>query len=172
MAAEVANHAHVLRFDISLDRVTDIPARCPGPDGGGAAHHRLMCDVDQPFGPPRNFPDGKHPAGIAMPAVQDERHVDIDDVPILQWLVAGNAMTHDVVERCAGRLPVATVHKGGGERAVIHGILEYESVDLLGRHARANFHRQQVETTSNELTGLAHRLEGGRAMNLDLTGFS
>jgi hypothetical protein len=81
-------------------------------------------------------------------------------------------MTHNVVERCAGRLSVAAIHKGGGEGAVIHGVLKYKSVDLFGWHARANFHRQHVETTGNELTGLAHRLKGGRAMDLDLTGFS
>src|SRR4029453_13758398 len=100
MAAEVAHHAHVLRFDISLDCVTDIPARCPGPDGGDATHHSLMRDMHKPFGPPRNLADGKHSAGIAVPAVQDERYVDIDDIAILQWFVAGNAMTHNVVERC------------------------------------------------------------------------
>src|SRR5262245_44466513 len=88
----------MLRFDISLDCVTDVAACCSWPDRGNAAHHRLVCNVDQTLGATWNFADRKHAAGIAVPTVEDERHVNIDDISIFQWFVAGNSVTHDVIE--------------------------------------------------------------------------
>ena len=48
--------------------------------------------------------DRIHAAGIAVPAVEDVGHVDIDDVAFAQRLVVGNAVADDVVDRGAGRL--------------------------------------------------------------------
>src|SRR5664280_3511520 len=71
VAAEVAHHAHVLGFHVALDRGADVAGGRAGMDGGDAAHHRLMRHLDQPFGAARNFADGIHAAGIAVPAVED-----------------------------------------------------------------------------------------------------
>ena len=120
VAAEVAHHAHVLRFDVGLDRGADIAGGAARLDRGDAAHHRLVGDLDQAFGAARDFADRVHAAGIAMPAVEDQGDVDIDDVAFAQWLLVRNAVADDVVDRGAGGLAVAAIHQGRGQRAVIH----------------------------------------------------
>src|SRR5689334_2503824 len=82
--AEITHHAHVLRLDVGLDGVSDITARRAGLDCGDTAHHRLVRYVNQTLGAPRNLADRKHAAGIAVPAIQDQRHIDVDDVSFLQ----------------------------------------------------------------------------------------
>ena len=111
VAAEIAHHAHVLRLDIGLDGGADVAGGGARPDHRDAAHHGLVGDLDQPFGAARDGADREHAAGIAMPAVEDQRHVDIDDVAFLQRLLARDAVADDVVDRGAGGLAVAAIHQ-------------------------------------------------------------
>src|SRR6266436_607449 len=54
---------------------------------------------------------GVHPAGVAVPAVEDEGDVDVDDVALLERLLARNAVADHVIDRGAGRLAVAAIHQ-------------------------------------------------------------
>src|SRR5437660_12787866 len=78
VAAEIAHHAHALRLDEALDGVADIAGGGAGPHRGDAAHHRFIGHLDQPFGFAGDRAEHIHPAGIAIPAVDDEGHVDVD----------------------------------------------------------------------------------------------
>ena len=91
-----------------------------------------------------------------MPAVEDQRHVDIDDVAFLQRLVARDAVADHVIERGAGRLLVAAIHQRRRQGAVIHREVEHQPVDLLGRHAGPDMLGQHVEASRDQLPGLAH----------------
>jgi hypothetical protein len=53
------------------------------------------------FGGALDLADRIHAAGIAMPAVENECHVDVDDVAVAQRLGVGNAVADDVVDRGA-----------------------------------------------------------------------
>ena len=64
------------------------PVVLPGCDRGDAAHHSFVSDLDQPLGAARDFADRVHAAGIAVPAVDDQCDVDIDDVALPQRLLA------------------------------------------------------------------------------------
>src|SRR6202012_338927 len=83
VAAEIAHHAHALRLDETLNGMADIAGGGAGLDRGDAAHHRLIGHLDQPLGLAGNRTHRIHPAGIAVPAVDNEGHVDIDDVAVL-----------------------------------------------------------------------------------------
>ena len=77
------------------------PVVAPGRIAAMPRIMRLVGHVDQPLGPARDLADRVHAAGIAVPAVDDQGHVDIDDVAFAQRLVAGNAVADDVVDaRC------------------------------------------------------------------------
>src|SRR5207253_4542804 len=80
VAAEIAHHAHALRLDKTLDGVADIAGGGAGLHGSDAAHHGFIGHFDQPLGLARDRADHIHAAGIAVPAVDDEGDVDIDDV--------------------------------------------------------------------------------------------
>ena len=46
----------------------------------------------------RGLADFEHTAGVAMPAVLDDRDIDIDDIAFLQWFVVGNSVADLVVD--------------------------------------------------------------------------
>jgi hypothetical protein len=172
VAAEVAHHAHVLRLDIGLDRGADVAGGGARADHGNAAHHRLVGHLDEPLGAARDGADRVHAARVPVPAVEDQGHVDVDDVALAQRLLIRDAVADHVIDRGAGRLAVAAVHQRGGNRVVRHREVEHQAVDLLGRHAGAHLAGQHVEAFGGEPPGLPHTFEGTGAVQLDLSGLA
>jgi hypothetical protein len=162
----------VLGLDEGLDGVADVAGGGAGLDGGDAAHHRVIRHLDQPLGPARDVADRIHAARVAVPAVEDQRHVDIDDVALLHRLVVRDAVADDVIDRRAGRLGIAAIHQGRRLRVVIHGELEYQPVDALGRYAGGHLVGEHVEAFGHQPAGLAHAGEGIGAVELDLSGLA
>jgi len=72
-------------------------------------HQAFVGDVDQLARAQGDVPNQVHAARIAVPAVDDRGHVDVDDVAVLEGLVAGDAVAHDVVDRDAAALRVTAV---------------------------------------------------------------
>jgi hypothetical protein len=62
------------------------------------AHQRLVGDLDQPLGAARDVAHGVHAAGVAVPTVDDERHVDVDDIAFFEGLGVGNAVADHMVD--------------------------------------------------------------------------
>src|ERR1700722_3756691 len=129
VAAEIAYHAHALRFDEALNGMADIPGGGVGLHGGDAAHHGLIRYFDQPLGFSGDRAHRIHPAGIAVPTLDNEGHVDIDDVAVLQHPVPGHTVTDHVVDRGTGRIAVTAIHQGGGVGAVAEGEVADEIID-------------------------------------------
>src|SRR5204863_6445169 len=92
VAAEIAHHAHALRLDKTLDGVADVAGGGAGLYRGDAAHHRLVGHLDQPLGLAGDRAHRIHPAGIAIPTLDDEGDVDVDDVAFLEQPVPGHAV--------------------------------------------------------------------------------
>src|SRR5581483_6917290 len=85
VAAEIAHHRTAfLAFRKGLDRMADVAGGGARPDGGNPAHHGFIGDVHKAGGFPLDVPDQIHAAGVAVPAVQDHRHVDVHDVAVAQ----------------------------------------------------------------------------------------
>ena len=90
--AKVLNHRHAVAFDVFLDRRADVTKGAAGFDRRDPHHQRLMGYLDQPLGLAGQLAGHKHPAGVAIPTVDDNGHVDIQDVASLQlFLLAGYA---------------------------------------------------------------------------------
>ena len=115
---------------------TDVAGRRAGPDRPDPPHHRFVGDVDQPLRPARRLAGDEHPARVAVPAVDDQRHVDIENVAVAQRLLVGNAVTDDVVDRGADRFAIAAIIERGRIGVVVAGELEDEPVEAGGRHPR------------------------------------
>ncbi len=172
VAAEIAHHAHGLRLDKALNGMADVAGGGAGFHRGDAAHHGLIGHLDQPFGFAGNRANGIHPAGIAIPALDDEGHVDVDNVAFLQHPVAGHAVADHVVDRGAGRIAIAAVHQGGGVGAMVKGEVADEIVDPRGRHARLDDIGQLVEALGYQRASLAHAGKAARPVQLDLPGLA
>ena len=143
------------------------PVRAPG---RMAAHQAFVGDLEQPLGGALDAADRIHARGIAMPAIDDQGHVDVDDVALAQRLRIGDAVADDVVDRGAGRLGVATIVERGGDGVVVHAVFEDETVDRVGRHARLDDRGELVEAGRGQPAGLAHPFEGGFVVEPDLSG--
>ena len=93
-----------------LNDGADITQPCAGLDGMNAQPHAFERDLAQSLGQDRNLvADLEHAAGVAVKTILDHRDVEVDDVAILQDLVARNAMADLVVDRCADGLGVRAV---------------------------------------------------------------
>jgi hypothetical protein len=103
-----------------LDGVPDVAEVRAGPHLGDAEPQALEGDLAQAPGEDAAVAvtaDQEHPAGVAVVAVLDHRDVQIDDVALLERLVARNAVTDLVIDRGADGLGVGLVARG----AVVEG---------------------------------------------------
>ena len=127
VAAEITHDGTALALGIGLDRFADVPGGMARFDRCNTAGEGFMSDLYQPFGLARNITHSKHPAGIAVPAVKDQRYVDIDDFALFQRLGSWNAVADHVIDRHARRLGIAAVIQRRGDRVIVHGKLEIRS---------------------------------------------
>src|SRR6266481_1488423 len=98
MPAEFAHHAIAQRLDKTLDSMTDITQVSAWLDGTYAAPHRLIGDFTQTLGLNGRYADIKHAAAVAVIAVFDDSDVQIDNVAVFQHFVAGNTVTHLMID--------------------------------------------------------------------------
>ena len=103
--------------------------------------------------------DQIHAAGVAVPAVEDHGHVDIDDVAVAQRLIGGHAVTDDMVDRGAQGVAVTAITQARRQRAVADGVIVGELVEMGRGHARFHFRHQQVEHLGRQPSGPPHALE-------------
>ena len=163
VAAEIAHHRIAVALGIALDRIADRADADAGPHDGDAAHHRLVGDVDQPPRLHRDaLADKEHPARIAVPAVEDHGHVDIEDVALHQPPVAGDAVADDMVDRGADRFRKAAVVERRRDRVVIDDEPVAQPVELAGGDPGADIGGDEVERLGGEHPGPPHAFEGFR----------
>ena len=109
MATEIPHHAEAVLFHMHLNGVPDIAQSRPRADRGNALHHAIIRHIHEQLGLGGWLTGCIHATGIAMPAIQDDGDVNIDDVAIGQHAVPGNAMADHVIDRSAGRFRVAPI---------------------------------------------------------------
>ena len=165
VAAEIPDDGTPLAFHEGLDGRADIVGRPARPDRGDAAHHGLVCNFAQALGPARDLAHIIHPARIPVPPVDDQGHVDVDDIALAQRLLVRNAVADDVIDRGAGGFRVAAIMQGRREGAMVHGELEDQLVQLVGGHAGADVVRQHIQRFRREAASAAHALERLRPMH-------
>src|SRR5262245_45841364 len=107
VAAILPHDAVVVGLDKALDGVTDGAQAYAGAHGADPAPHRLAGDVDQALRVRCDPSHREHARAVAVKSVLYYRHVDIDDIALLQSAVARNAVADDVIDRGADRLGVA-----------------------------------------------------------------
>src|SRR5690606_30481837 len=96
--AEITHDRTSLRFCIFLDGCADCAGSNARPDRSDPAHETFVRHLEQPLRRPANPPDGVHPAGIAVPSVEDVGYIDIDDIALAQRLLVRNSVTDHVID--------------------------------------------------------------------------
>ena len=91
-----------LPFDCHvLHRPGDIVDVCAGNRGGDAGHQRQTSRVDEPGDIRRRLADVERPSAVAVVALPDRAGVDGDDLALLDYAAARDAVDDLVVDRDA-----------------------------------------------------------------------
>src|SRR5439155_6984407 len=166
--AKITYYRVTMALGITLDRVADRTNANAGLHDGDAAHHRFVSYVDQP---PRlnrdTLADKKHAARIAVPAVEDHRYVDIEDVALHQPPLARDAVADDVVDRGTDRFREAAIVERRRDRIVTDDEAVAQGVEFVGGDPRTDMRGDEVERLGGEDAGLPHSLERLRSVDLD-----
>jgi hypothetical protein len=82
---------------------------------------------------------------VAVPPFDDGGDIDIDDVAIAEFVLAGDAMADDVIDAGATALGIPLVAECGGAIAVLERPLVSELVDLFGGDAGGDERAEVVQ---------------------------
>src|SRR5258706_12803516 len=160
VAAEVAHHrAALLVLGEGLDGVADVARRGARLHHGDAAHHGVIRDLDQTLRFALHLADVIHAARVAVPAIEHDGHVDVEDVAVFQGPVARDAVTDDVIDRGAERVAIAAIAETGRQRAVRDRVFVGDLVERGGGYAGPHFRDEEIEHFGGEPSGVAHALE-------------
>ena len=162
VAAEFAHHRETVTFGVALDGGADVAEVRAGPHGANPAPHGLVGDLAQAARLDRRRAHVEHAARVAVEAVLDDGDVDVDDVSGLELLVAGNAVTDDVIHRGADRCRVRliawrrVVQRRGDRFLDVDHVVVAEPIQLARGHARLDVRRDVVEHFGGERARDAH----------------
>ena len=124
MAAEISHDAAALAFGVGLDGMADVARGVAWFDGRDAKRERVVGHLDKAGSARLDVAHSIHAAGVAVPAVDNEGYVDVDDIALAQGFGAGDAMTDDVIERGARGMGVAPIIQRRGDSLVVEGEVE------------------------------------------------
>src|SRR5512146_1970948 len=113
MPAKFPDYAVSLAFRKALNGVADIAQLFTDLDFLNTAPHGLISDFAKPPGLNSRFANVVHATRIAMIAVLDDGHVNIEDVAGFKPLFARYAMAHLVVDGRANRSRIRRVSRRG-----------------------------------------------------------
>jgi hypothetical protein len=117
VTAELAHHRVARLLGMLLDRMADVAEVSAGAHLGDTEPEAFESDFAQPARLQGGFADLEHAAAVAVIAVADHRHIEIDDVAVAQLPIAGDPMAYLVVDRGADRLRIRPVAR----RRVVEG---------------------------------------------------
>src|SRR5690242_6031229 len=101
MAAERAHHRTALAFGVRWYGVTEVAQGRARIDRPNAAHHGFVRQIHQPLSFARHIADAVHAARIAVPAIDDDGDIYVEDIAILQVALRRDAMADRVIGRRA-----------------------------------------------------------------------
>ncbi len=140
-----------------LDRRADVTKGAAGFDRRDPHHQRLMGYLDQPLGLAGQLAGHKHPAGVAIPTVDNNGHVDIQDVASLQlFLLAGYAVTDDMIDRDTASMLITLITDGGTGRARHLDLVADQIIQPPGALPDKDMFVDLVKDARGQLSGPVH----------------
>jgi hypothetical protein len=170
VAAEIADHRIAVGFGVALDRVGDIAHAVARFRLLDAQHHAFIGDLNQLARLDRGLADQIHAAGVAVPAIDDHGHVNIDDIALVELLVAGDAVADNMVDRGAAAVRETAIAERRRDRSGGERLLPDHVVQRAGGHAGHDMRDKAVEYLGGQPAGLAHAGKTLRSVQLDRAG--
>ena len=120
MSAKILNNGAALTFGKCLNGVADIASRVARLHSAKTQHQAIIGNFNQALGAAVNFAHRIHAGCIAMPAIDYDGHINIDDVAVFHRLFIGDAVTDNMINRGANGVLIAAISKTGRDAAIIN----------------------------------------------------
>mmetsp|Transcript_2541 Transcript_2541/g.5731 ORF Transcript_2541/g.5731 Transcript_2541/m.5731 type:complete len:290 (-) Transcript_2541:53-922(-) len=169
--AVAAKHLHArvpMRLDVVLDERADAFVQLPGPAIGDGGLPRLVRHAHELAPRLVDVADEHSLGAVAMVAAKVARHVDVDDVAVLELVRVRDTMADHLVDRGAARLGEAVVVERRGVSAAGQCLGVHERIDLVRRHADIDKAHRRVEHLPRHAPRHTHPRNVRLALLLDL----
>ena len=120
VTTKILNNRTPLVFGKFLNSVPDIPCCISRFDGIKSEHKAVIGDSDETLCAAIDLAHRVHARCVSMPAVNNDRHIDIDDVAIFHWLIIGNTVTDNVIDRGADGMLITAIPETGWHAAIVY----------------------------------------------------
>src|SRR5579864_2955390 len=141
VTAKVTNDTVPVRLGMALNRVCDIAQMIAGLRLLDAECQTFIGDVDKLARFQTHIANQVHPARVSVPAIEDRSDVDVDDVALLEWAIAGDSVADDMIDRDAAALGIAAIAKRRWHSAALERQPIDDLVERLGRNSGNDMRR-------------------------------
>ena len=160
VTAVFAHHRVAVLLGVTLNCVANISEMDSRTHHIYTNPHRLACDTAQAAGGDGGLSDEKHAAGISVKSVLDDGDVHIDDIPVLQAFLTGDAVTDLMVHGRANRLREAEVVQWSRDCLLhVDDVVMAQCIEFRGRDAGLDARVRQSEHLCRETTCDSHLLD-------------
>jgi hypothetical protein len=156
MAAEFPHDAKAIGFHKGLDRMANIAECCARPDRRYSTHHCRIGYLNEAASFYADIADRIHPTAIAMPSIDDDAEIDIQNVTVNQNPRAGDAVANDMVQRNASGFGKTVIIERSWDRFPRNDEIVTKSIKLLRRHADSDMLTDHIENFCSQLPSGAH----------------
>ena len=166
VAGVVAHDSVVEALGVGLDDAADdvdLTARANRLD---PTHERVARAFDEEVGLFVDGADLEHGAGVSVDAVLVGGDVDVDDVPVSQGTVVGDAVADHLVDRGTDRLGEAHVSQARWVGVASDDVLVSDPVELVRRDAGGDSRRDGVDRAGRDASGFADPSDGARGFHV------
>src|SRR6266567_736853 len=173
VAAKLAYDRIAVRLGVALYGRADVAEMSSRLDRPYSPPHRLVSDLAKPLGLDRRRTNIEHAARVAVKPFVDHGYIDVDDVAGFELLVAGNAVTDDVVDRGADRRRIRAmsrrrvVQRRRDDTLYVDLVVVRDDVDLARADARLDVRREIVEQLRRQPPRHSHFCDLVRSLDRD-----
>ena len=133
VSAEVAHDGETVLVGMMGDGIADVADKTVGMTGLDADLQTFTRHIHQFLLLRRRLSDDEHTRGVGIISVEDGRHIDVDDVALLQdFVFARDAVAHHLVDARADALRKSLVVERSRNAAMLDGEGVNERIDFFG----------------------------------------
>ncbi len=145
--------------------MADIAEGIARPHGLDSQHQRVIGDLDQPLGFARQIARHEHARCVAIPAIDNHRDINVENVAGLEQLVTRNTMADHMIDRDAAGMLIAPIPDRRRGRPSLRDLPGDDTVDLAGCLAGKDMVGDVIEYRRGQASCLVHACKIRRAVD-------
>ena len=143
-------------FHIGLNGMTDIAKRIARFDRLDPFEQGIMGHLDQTFGFARQCTGHIHPAGIAIPTIDDHGHIDVQNITIFDALISGNTVADHVIDRNTAGVQIAFIANRGRDHPMRRNHIGDHPVNLSRGLPNGDIRNDVIQNGRSDAPSLFH----------------